>query len=329
MSFLSVIFVTFNSADVIVRALTAVETHLPDADVIVVDNGSADDTCDLAASFPRVRLIVGHGNPGFGAGVNLGAQAARGRLLLVLNPDAFLASVDQPALSILASQRPLGILACQLQSNGRLQRAVQVRWGWRRELCWALMQWYLIPRQVDILRPRPRRNSKTWITGAAFVVNREEFLRVGGFDRRLFLYYEDFDLSRKYASRGLSISSTESVTLDHVGHASSPRDNDLTMTWAIMSLIEQTGKWDGVAVSCTAASWTWHLLSVIEVIGRRVSRLPWIGPRGRRKADSAARVKAHLRTASRNEEGNPWYPLARAALRGEVCSPDTSTVAKA
>jgi N-acetylglucosaminyl-diphospho-decaprenol L-rhamnosyltransferase len=314
----SVIIVTHNSADVITTALSAVATNLPDAEIIVVDNGSTDPTCHLVASYPHVRVIHGHGNPGFGAGVNRGAQAARGRLLLVLNPDAFVTSVDHAALSALAGRSPFGLLGCQRWINGRNQRAIQVRWGWRRELCWSILRWYLVPRELELLRPRPRRNASTWISGAAFIVNREEFLHVGGFDERLFLYYEDFELSRTYSSRGLPLALTDSVILDHLGGASSPRDEDLMVSFALLSLIEQTAKWHGVSMSHSAARWVTWLLRAIEIVGRSVRATPWVGERAHRKASSAASVRGHLRRAAGEGPTGSHYPLARPALRSQL-----------
>ena len=80
----SVIVVAYNSALVMPRCLGALSEHLPDAEIVVVDNGSRDNTVALVESRPTVRLVTGHGNVGFGAGVNLGARAASRRLLMVL-----------------------------------------------------------------------------------------------------------------------------------------------------------------------------------------------------------------------------------------------------
>ncbi len=297
--------------------MSAVRTNLPYAEIIVVDNGSTDATCDLVADCPEARLIAGHSNLGFGTGVNRGAEAAVGTLLLVINPDAFPTSADGSALSALAARSPLGLLGCQLREAGHNRRVVQVRWGWRRELCWTLVAWYLVPRQLNLLllRPGPRRRSNIWIAGAAFIVNRTEFVQVGGFDERLFLYYEDFDLSRAYAAHGLPLAATDAVTLEHVGRASSPRNDDLVISWVLMSLIEQTGKWEGVAMSRAAARWSWRLLGMIEIAGRSVRGAPWIGHRGVRKASSASRVRSYLRDPVGSGFAAPYYPVARSALR--------------
>jgi len=325
----SVIIVTYNSAAVIASALNAVRAHLPHAEIIVVDNGSTDATCDLIAECPHARLIAGAGNLGFGTGVNRGAEVAVGRLLLVMNPDAFPTSADARALSVLARKSPLGLLGCQLREAGHNPRSVRVRWGWRRELCWTLATWFLVPRALNFVRPGPRRNSHTWIAGTAFIVNREEFRQLGGFDERLFLYYEDFDLSRTYAAHGLPLAATDAVTLEHIGRASSPRNDDLIISLVLMSLIEQTGKWEGIATSRAAARWAWRLLGVIVIVGRSVRGAPWIGHRGVRKASSASRVRSYLQHPADRGFTAPYYPLARAALRSQVddrcAQPTTST----
>jgi N-acetylglucosaminyl-diphospho-decaprenol L-rhamnosyltransferase len=314
----SVIIVTHNSADVIATALNAVCANLPHAEIIVVDNASTDATCDLVAEFPSARLIAGQSNLGFGTGVNRGAEAAAGRLLLVMNPDAFPTSADAGALSALAGRSPLGLLGCQVREAGHNQRSVHVRWGWRRELCWTLVAWYLLPRGLNLIRPGPRRGSSIWIAGAAFIVDREEFLHVGGFDERFFLYYEDFDLSRAYAAHGLPLAATDAVTLEHIGRASSPHNDDLIVSLVLMSLIEQTGKWEGIGMARAAARWASCLLGVIAVAGRLVRGVPWIGHRGVRKASSASRVRRYLRHPTYEGSTAPYYPIARAALLSEV-----------
>ena len=314
----SVIVVTHNSADVITATLTAVREHMPYAELIVVDNGSTDKTCDLIARCPHARLIAGHGNVGYGSGVNLGAHASRGKLLVVLNPDAAPTFADETALSDLAGKNQLGLLGCQLREDGRTRCSPHVRWGWRRELSWSVVQWFLLPSEVELLRPRPRARSQRWISGAAFIASREEFLYVGGFDERLFLYYEDFDLSRKYVARGLPLASTDVVRLDHVGRASSPRDEDVMISCALMSLIEQTAKWEGRAMSFDAAHWAWRMLGAIEALGQCIARVPWIGPRGHRKANCAASVREHLNRAASSDWTDSYYPSAREALRSAL-----------
>jgi len=146
------------------------------------------------------------------------------------------------------------------------------------------------------------------------LARRDEFLEIGGFDEAIFLYYEDFDLSRAYAARGLPILSTSSVTVDHAGQGSSPRDEDVMISWALMGLLEQTAKWDGTSDSRRAARWIWSLLSAIALVANGAGHLPWFGSRSRQKAVSARRVQELLRHASAESGIASHYARARTAL---------------
>ena len=85
----SVIIVTYNSGAHIEACLRALASQ--DCEIIVVDNASHDDTVArvkaLAAQVPLQLLTISR-NIGFAAGVNQGARAASGDVLLILNPDA-------------------------------------------------------------------------------------------------------------------------------------------------------------------------------------------------------------------------------------------------
>src|ERR1700733_518165 len=215
---LSVIIVTYNSSAVLPDCLRSLIRHVPNAEVIVVDNGSEDDTIKLVGRNPNVRVVAGHGNIGFGAGVNRGAQAATRRLLLILNPDAALLYVDHSELERLRRDAVTGIIGCRVRDQKREHHLDFVAWRWRAELYWMLSQYFLLPRGANLQRPRISASPyRHWISGAAFVVSRREFLEVGGFDDQFFLYFEDFDLSRRYSTRGWPIRTTDAFTVSHVG----------------------------------------------------------------------------------------------------------------
>ena len=88
---LSVLIVTYNSTRLIDALLAGLAAQLEplDAEIVLVDNASHDGTADLVArQHPEVRLVRSPVNLGFAAGNNLAARHARGRMLLLLNPDA-------------------------------------------------------------------------------------------------------------------------------------------------------------------------------------------------------------------------------------------------
>ena len=87
---LSVLIVAFNSSGVLPRTIPALLAELSEGDeLIVVDNDSSDDSAAVAAALaPAARILEMGRNVGFAAAVNAAAAAARGDLIVTLNPDA-------------------------------------------------------------------------------------------------------------------------------------------------------------------------------------------------------------------------------------------------
>ena len=88
----SVIIVTWNSAPFLRRCLAALTAQTwPEVELIHIDNASDDDSVAVVRQcFPRARQLVNDSNRGFSAAVNQGVRVARGELVFLLNPDAFL-----------------------------------------------------------------------------------------------------------------------------------------------------------------------------------------------------------------------------------------------
>src|ERR1700756_5486671 len=87
---LSTVIVVHNSMPDLVHALPPLTAQMaPGDELIVVDSGSEDDLSrELPKLAPNAHLIVADGNVGFAVAANLGAAAARGDLIVLLNPDA-------------------------------------------------------------------------------------------------------------------------------------------------------------------------------------------------------------------------------------------------
>ena len=124
----SVVIVLWNQAHLTLRCLRALLAQGgPVLDVILVDNASTDDTAALLARVDGVRVLARPGNDGFIVGCNLGAAAARGRAVLLLNNDA----VVQPgaiaaALATLDSGPDIGAVGGKLVlPSGLLQEGGQ------------------------------------------------------------------------------------------------------------------------------------------------------------------------------------------------------------
>jgi GT2 family glycosyltransferase/ubiquinone/menaquinone biosynthesis C-methylase UbiE len=89
----SVIVVSYNRARDLRRSLEAIfATRYPALEVIVVDNASVDNTGEVAASFPGVKLIRTEENLGYAGGNNVGIAQAAGEYVALINEDAVIES---------------------------------------------------------------------------------------------------------------------------------------------------------------------------------------------------------------------------------------------
>ena len=111
---LSVVIVNYRTPEMTIRCIRSILYFgIAEASaIVVVDNMSNDGSADaIASALPQIRLIRSAVNQGFGAGVNLGACATTGNVLLVLNPDTyFLENSVGSALALIQSDRSIQLL---------------------------------------------------------------------------------------------------------------------------------------------------------------------------------------------------------------------------
>jgi hypothetical protein len=187
---LSVVVVTFNSAACIELCLESVRRHLPTAEIVVVDNASGDATPEILQGHPDVGFVANVRNDGFGRACNLGAQEATSGHLLFLNPDVVVTHCDSEGLGQLLGAEPFGLVGPDsTEAQGLMGVQIEAHF---------LHDWF--EQTLGTLRPRewrrPRRRPEpphgdAWLSGSMLLARRTEFHRLGGFDPRFFLYYED------------------------------------------------------------------------------------------------------------------------------------------
>src|ERR1017187_9121532 len=115
---LAVVIVTYNSSHDIGDLLDSLPAALDGlaADVVVVDNGSADGTAELVAARGDCR-VVRSANVGYAGGINRGVrEAVPAEAILIMNPDVRLGDRSVPALLAALRERNVGIAAPQVRS---------------------------------------------------------------------------------------------------------------------------------------------------------------------------------------------------------------------
>lgn len=200
---LGAVIVTYNSAEFVGRCLRSIENL---AQVVVVDNASADRTCAIVEeASPNAILLRNETNRGFAAAVNQGVRTLSTPLLLVLNPDAELLAplADDHPLIERARQPETGVVGGKLvDEDGTYQRGFAVRgfpspWTLAAETLLLNRLWPGNPinrayRRLDFDPDRAQPCEQP--AGALLAFRREIFELSGGFDERFYpLWFEDAD----------------------------------------------------------------------------------------------------------------------------------------
>ena len=197
----------------------------PSLTPVVVDNASFDDTGERVRAWTGVRLIANRDNRGFAAAMNQGArEAGQPEFLLLLNPDAFLAT---PLDNLIEASRRHGLAAGKLVGeDGRAQQGFSIRrFPTPAALVFELLglnrmwpgnsvnrHYRYLDRDLD--QPGPVEQP----AGAFLIVRRDVWERLGGLDEQFHpVWFEDVDFCRRAVDAGYQIEYVPSVTARHAG----------------------------------------------------------------------------------------------------------------
>jgi GT2 family glycosyltransferase len=230
---LSIIIVSFNVASFLQKCLTSIFQSIGSlrAEVIVVDNASSDDSVAMLRSeFPQVQVIANTTNWGFAVANDQAIQVSKGMFILLLNPDTI---VQDDALSILVnlmrSDRRIGIAGPKLLNpDGSLQPSCLSFPNPLDISILSFASYRLVPRSALIIPAflyawdhAQRIRVPGFVIGAAMMIRREVFERVGVLDPGFFVYSEEKDLCYRAARSGYQIVFEPSAHIVHYGGQSS------------------------------------------------------------------------------------------------------------
>ena len=228
---ISIVTVNWNAGPQLKECLDSLLAHNTGevSRILVVDNGSTDGSADAVESLPGVEVIRTGKNLGFGAACNIGAKAVSAPYILFLNPDTRLeaGSLSVPlAFMEQPENAKVGICGIQLvDEQGKVSRTCARFPSLGRLVSSALgldklqglqgsgvhmHDWdHMDSRQVD------------HVMGAFYLMRREVFKQVDGFDERFFVYLEDVDLSKVVKDLGSDIWYLTEAQAFHAGGGTS------------------------------------------------------------------------------------------------------------
>jgi hypothetical protein len=232
----SVILVSYNTAKLTLKCLRHVYASknfdLNSLEVIVVDNNSSDDTVkNITAQYPDVKIINNSSNVGFGTANNQGVKSAHSDLILLLNTDAFIAQDTLTYLvnELLAHTEYLAIGPKYLYPDNAPQQSAGYFPTLRRVLGWMLAldkvpllnMFFSDAYHLSDYRWYRHSHAVDWVMGACVLFRRDEFLSIGGFDEKIFMYGEEVDLFMRLSKKfSKSAFYTCEASIIHLGSAS-------------------------------------------------------------------------------------------------------------
>ena len=204
---LSVIILNYNVRFFLEQCVASVQEALTniDSEIIVVDNNSSDDSCEMIKSrFPNVKLIKNNSNLGFPKGNNIGVAQAKGNYICILNPDTVVAEdTFAKILAFAEKQEILGIVGCKLiDGSGNFlpesKRGIPTPFVALTKifgLYKLFSKWELFNRYYAQHLSENETGKVDILVGAFMIMKRNLYNEIGGFDENCFMYSDDIDLS--------------------------------------------------------------------------------------------------------------------------------------
>lgn len=286
---ISIIVVTHNVLALLRTCLASIYASdcADRCEVFVVDNGTDDSLTMVASEFPRAKRILGSPHIGFAAGNNLALSHARGRYILLLNPDTELPSTALSQIhAVMESHLHWGIVGPKLlRADGSLdlacRRSFPTPWNALMKACGLARRFpnsrvtagynltYLDP---DASHPIDA------VVGAFMFIRREALNEVGALDDTFFMYGEDLDLCYRVKQAGWQVWYWPGVAVrHHKGESTRQRPGRMTFEFfRSMHVFYAKHQAQGNATVLSAlvitGIWLFFLAAMLRVWTQRGSR---------------------------------------------------------
>lgn len=221
----AIVILNWNGRTLLERFLPSLVLNTPaeQADIIVADNGSTDDSIVfLQKHYPQIQLIELEQNYGFAAGYNMALEQVNHEYLVLLNTDVEVTpGWFSTAINYLDSHPETAALQPKLLSYQNRQQFEYAgasggfidRYGYPFCRGRIFLVWETDKQQYD------DEKEVLWATGACLFIRNRLFKDAGGFDPYFFAHQEEIDLCWRLRNKGYSIVCLPSSVVFHVGGA--------------------------------------------------------------------------------------------------------------
>lgn len=281
----TLILVNFHSGEPLRRFFASLAAHpiAASCEVVLVDNSPGDGVASwLAETQPDVLVLPMERNVGYAGAVNAALEQARGRALLVVNPDIELSAGGIDAcLAYLDDHPEVGMVGPRLQyPDGTVQQSARRFYTFftivlRRTPLGRIMPDHpLLRRHLmlddDLTRARP----VDWVLGAFMLARREAVEAVGPMDARFFLYFEDVDWCYRMWEAGWEVHYLPDATFSH-DYARSSGKMGRTLVYHLRSFLSFYDKWGGLISVARRLRGVWEVGAAVasDVVALNVAFL--------------------------------------------------------
>lgn len=271
---LTIVVVSYSSGDVILANLSRLLAETPYR-VLIMENGRADPSLlSLLAVCRNVQLIQLKQNMGYGRAANEGFSLTTTPYLLLVNPDLELT---------------LDHVRQMLEFHEQMPEDVAVT----------------APALIQRDFTRSGAVFREWVVGAAMMFRRQALIQSGGFDPRIFLFFEETELCWRYRKQGLRIAINSDCHVVHkVGSSTSPS-----------APVERLKQWhfgwsSQFFAECQERPVALRVGSMLHSFIKGLGYLPWSPTRSRRHLQRARGKLARLLGQSAfDTNGRPWHDV--------------------
>ncbi len=213
---LSIIILNYKTKNLVkycIKGIKLVGLKL-DYEIIVIDNASQDGTPEMIRKeFPEVKLIEVEKNRGYTGGNNLGLKQAKGKYILILNPDiVVLEGAIEKMYEFMENHPKIGLLGPKLINPDKSLQETCYRFPkfitplYRRTF---LGKFRFAKKHLDhfLMKDYDRKKARKvdWVQGSCLMARNEAIKEVGLFDEKFFAYFEDVDWCRRFSEKNWEV----------------------------------------------------------------------------------------------------------------------------
>lgn len=214
------------------------------ASVSVIDNASSDGSAGIDTHGLVMRVSRNVSNVGFGAACNIGARFGCADTILFLNPDTRIEANSISACRAHLNDDVWVVGARLIGDDGLVQRTCCRAATAPRMIARALGLDRLVPSTGYVMTDWAHDETRLvdHVIGAFYLIRRDVFERLGGFDERFFVYLEDLDLSTRVRSAGGKCLFAADATAHHAGGGTTRSIKATRLFYSVRSRLQFAGK---------------------------------------------------------------------------------------